>query len=131
MRKVKFQGRPVSHSIIIIVRCELTWLGDNGKLPIGRGAMTNLLTLSFEKASELPDDLQDQLAQELLDEIEWESCRDSTLEKSQDKLEKLAEKALREYRAGKTKEIGFDDLCEIPTQRRLYLLFSRIRSLIP
>lgn len=72
--------------------------------------MTKLLNQAFEKASELPDELQDQLAQELLEEIEGESRWDSTLEGSQDKLERLAKKALREYRAGKTKEIGFDDL---------------------
>ncbi len=72
--------------------------------------MTKLLTQAFEKASELPEDLQDQLAQELLEEIEWEARWDRTLEGSQDKLERLADKAMREYRAGKTKGIGFDDL---------------------
>ena len=61
--------------------------------------MTKLLTQAFEKASELPEDLQDQLAQELLEEIEWEARWDSTLEGSQDKLERLADKAMREYRA--------------------------------
>lgn len=72
--------------------------------------MTKLLTQAFEKASELPEDLQDQLAQELLEEIEWEARWDGTLEASQGKLEKLADKALREYRAGTTKEMGFDEL---------------------
>ena len=32
--------------------------------------MTKLLSQAFEKASELPEDLQDQLALELLEEIE-------------------------------------------------------------
>ena len=72
--------------------------------------MTKLLTEAFEKASRLPDNLQDQLAQELLDEIEWETHWDQTLANSQDKLERLAEKAAQEYRTGKTKEIGFDEL---------------------
>jgi hypothetical protein len=72
--------------------------------------MTKLLTEAFEKASGLPDELQDQLARELLEEIEWEACWDSTLESSREKLDGLAEKALQEYRAGKTKEMGFDDL---------------------
>ncbi len=72
--------------------------------------MTKLLTQAFEKASELPDDLQDQLARELLEEIEWEARWDSLLEVSQRKLEKLAEKARREYLSGTTKEMGFDDL---------------------
>jgi hypothetical protein len=45
-----------------------------------------------------------------LEEIEWEACWDGTLEGSQEKSDSLAEKALQEYRTGKTKEMGFDDL---------------------
>jgi hypothetical protein len=72
--------------------------------------MTKLLTQAFAKASELPDDIQDQLAQELLEEIEWESRWEDTLARSQEKLDKLAKKAEQEYRAGKTREGGFDEL---------------------
>jgi hypothetical protein len=72
--------------------------------------MTNLLSQAFEKASSLSADLQDQLAQELLEEIEGESRWNETLENSQDKLEKMAEKAAREYREGRTKEMGFDEI---------------------
>ena len=72
--------------------------------------MTKLLTEAFEKASSLPEDLQDQLAQEFLEEIAWEARWDETLAGSQDKLDRLAEKAEQEYRAGKTKEMGFDEL---------------------
>ena len=72
--------------------------------------MTKLLTQAFEKASGLPDDLQDQLAIEVIEEIEWESRWDQTLAHSQDKLERMAEKAAKEYRSGKTKEMGFDEL---------------------
>jgi nitrate reductase beta subunit len=72
--------------------------------------MTKLLTRAFEKASELPDELQDQIAQELLEEVEWESRWDDTLAGSQDKLEQLAEKAEQEYRSGKTKKMGFNEL---------------------
>ena len=72
--------------------------------------MTKLLTEAFQKAARLPDPLQDQLAQELMEEIEWESRWDDTLAKSQDKLDKLAEKAAQDYKAGKTKEMGFDEL---------------------
>jgi len=71
---------------------------------------TKLLTQAFEKASELPDDLQDQLAPELLEEIECESRWNDTLARSQDKLEQLAERAAQEYDDGKTKEMGFDEL---------------------
>jgi len=72
--------------------------------------MTKLLAKAFQKASRLSDRVQDQLAQELLEEIEWESRWDQTLANSQDKLDKMADKALREYKAGKTKQMGFDEL---------------------
>jgi len=75
--------------------------------------MTKLLTRAFRQASHLPEDLQDQLAHELLDELEWESRWDRTLADSQDKLEQLAAKAEREYHAGKTKEMGFDELRDL------------------
>jgi hypothetical protein len=68
------------------------------------------MTEAFRKASQLSDDLQDQLAQELLDEIQWESRWDETFAKSQDKVDRLAEKAAKEYKSGKTKEMGFDEL---------------------
>lgn len=64
--------------------------------------MTKLLTEAFKEASRLPEDLQDQLAQELMQEIAWEGCWDKSLSASQDKLGQLAEKALREYKTGKT-----------------------------
>jgi hypothetical protein len=72
--------------------------------------MTNLLSQAFEKASGLSEDLQDQIAREMLEEIEGESRWDVTLANSQEKLEKMAEKAVRDYREGKTKEMGFDEL---------------------
>lgn len=72
--------------------------------------MTKLLAEAFEKASSLSEDLQDQLAQEFLDEIAWEERWDETQRDSQDKLDRLAEKAEQEYRAGKAKEMGFDEL---------------------
>jgi hypothetical protein len=72
--------------------------------------MTNLLAQAFQKASQLPENLQDELACELLDEIEWENRWDKTLAESQDKLDEMARKALEEYRSGKTREMGFDEL---------------------
>ncbi len=68
--------------------------------------MTKLLAQAFEKASSLSEELQDQLAQELLEQLSWEAKWDETLAASQDKLDRLAEEAEREYRAGKTKEMG-------------------------
>ena len=72
--------------------------------------MNRLLAETFEKVSLPSEDLQDQLAQELMEEMSWEAQWDQTLGSSQDKLDRLAEKAEREYRAGQTKEMGFDDL---------------------
>ena len=72
--------------------------------------MTKLLTEAFEKASELPEDVQDQLARDLLGEIEGESRWDITLQGSQWTLERLAKKALHDYRSGETKEMGFGEL---------------------
>ena len=72
--------------------------------------MTKLLTKAFQKASRLPDNLQDQLAQELIEEMLWESRWDETLAKSGDKVDRLAEKAAKEYKAGRTRPTGFDDL---------------------
>ena len=72
--------------------------------------MTKLLAEAFAKASFLTDELQDQLARELLDEIESESRWDHTLAATQDKLDLLAERAEQDYHAGKTQKIGFDEL---------------------
>ena len=72
--------------------------------------MTKLLAEAFDRASKLSERLQDDIARELLEEIEWETRWDEMLAGSQDKLERLADKALQDYRAGKTKEMGFDEL---------------------
>jgi hypothetical protein len=72
--------------------------------------MTSLLNQAFQKASQLPDRLQDELAQEFLAEIESEGRWDQALADSQDQLDRMAEKALEEYRTGKTREMGFDEI---------------------
>lgn len=72
--------------------------------------MTVLLQEVFEKASALPDEQQDVLAREFLQEIEWENRWDKTLEKSQNTLDKMTEKAMRAYESGETEEMGFDEL---------------------
>jgi hypothetical protein len=72
--------------------------------------MTALLQQAFEKASQLPADLQDQLVQDLLADIAGELQWDTTLAHSEDLLEKLAEKALREFETGRTRPQGFDEL---------------------
>lgn len=72
--------------------------------------MTKMLEQAFAKASSLPDELQDAVAQNLLQELEWESQWDATLEENQDAMEDMALKALEEFKQGKTSEQGFDDL---------------------
>ena len=72
--------------------------------------MTALLQQVFEKASKLPENLQDELAKEFLEEIEWEMKWDHTLAESQDVLEQMTIKAMQEYEEGKTQEMGFDEL---------------------
>jgi hypothetical protein len=72
--------------------------------------MTALLQDVFKKAAGLPVHLQDMLAKELLQEIEWESKWDNTLARSQSKLDKLTLRAMEKYKQGKTVAKGFDEL---------------------
>ncbi len=52
------------------------------------------------KVEQLKDEEQREIAKLLEDEIKW----DTTLLNTQDKLSNLAEEALLEYKAGKTKQ---------------------------
>jgi hypothetical protein len=73
--------------------------------------MTNLLSEAFKKAQNLPAHLQDELAQQLLEDIENELKWQQVLSQPQSiKLEELAAKALNDSIKGKTKAIGFDEL---------------------
>lgn len=72
--------------------------------------MTDLLTKAFKEAQKLPEESQDALAEQLLKDIEEEIRWDESLAKSPDVLAALADKAREEYRAGRTKEMGFDEL---------------------
>ena len=74
--------------------------------------MTELLEQAFKKAQKLSNDLQDELAQQLLEDIEnelkWqESLSDSDV--ALDVLEEMAQMALIEDREGKTEEKGFGE----------------------
>ena len=72
--------------------------------------MTKLLAQAFERASLLPEDLQDALAQELMEELSWEARWDKALKEPSGELEGLADSALKDFRAGRTQEKGFDKL---------------------
>jgi hypothetical protein len=73
--------------------------------------MTNLLTEAFRKARSLPDYLQNELAEQLIEDVENEIKWQQLLSQLQDKkLDELAAKALSDSVADKTREIGFDEL---------------------
>ena len=73
--------------------------------------MTNLLTEAFRKAQDLPDYLQDELAEQLIEDVENEIKWQQLLSQPQNmKLDELAAKALSDSMNGKTRKIGFDEL---------------------
>ncbi|MGL4498414.1 MAG: hypothetical protein ACRC78_01805 [Planktothrix sp.] len=73
--------------------------------------MTNLLTEAFKKSQSLPDYLQDELAAQLIEDIENELQWQQQLSQPQNYLlDKLALQALNESRQGKTQVMGFDEL---------------------
>jgi hypothetical protein len=72
--------------------------------------MTSLLQKAFDKASQLPIDTQDELARQLLEDLESEQKWATAFDSSAGELDKLAKEALQEYKSGKTKPMGFDEL---------------------
>ena len=73
--------------------------------------MTELLTEAFNKAQNLPEHLQNELAQKLMEDIESELQWQQTLSQPQNSsLDKLARQALNDSSEGKTKEMGFDEI---------------------
>jgi len=72
--------------------------------------MTNLLEQAIERISKLPEAEQDEIASALLDELESEEGWASRFAQSQDVLAGLADEALAEHRAGRTKLLDPDSL---------------------
>ena len=72
--------------------------------------MTKLLNQAFQEASKLPDMQQNIIARWLLDELLVEKKWDSLFAESEDFLANLADDALRDHRAGKTKPLNLDEL---------------------
>ena len=72
--------------------------------------MTKLLEKAFEEAAKLADDDQDALAQAVLAELASERRWDELFARSTDVLSELAEEALAEHRAGRTKPLDPDTL---------------------
>ncbi len=71
--------------------------------------MTELLTRTFEEASQLHQEQLDEVAKRILADLAGELKWDGTLTGSQDALERLADEALEVFRAGRAHELGFDE----------------------
>jgi len=72
--------------------------------------MTDALRKAFETASRLPEREQDELAAAILEELKADERWDAALGQSQDALARLADEALTEHRAGRTKALDPDAL---------------------
>lgn len=67
--------------------------------------MTKLLEKALEEVAKLPASEQDAVAAILLEELASEQRWAASFAKSQDRLAKLAEQAIAEYTAGRTKPL--------------------------
>ncbi len=67
--------------------------------------MTALLEKAMKHANSLPPEEQDAVATLILEEIESEKHWDKLFAGSQGQLARLAEEAIAEYKAGKTKPL--------------------------
>jgi hypothetical protein len=72
--------------------------------------MTKALKKAFEAASRLSDQDQDELAAAILEELETDERWDTAFASSQGALERLADEALEEHRAGRTEPLDPDAL---------------------
>ena len=74
--------------------------------------MNQLLQEAFEKAAELPQAEQDRFARFLLAELESERQWTELFARpeSEDLLERLADEAVSEHRAGRTRPLSLDEL---------------------
>ena len=72
--------------------------------------MTKLLEKAFAEAAKLPEQAQNRIAAHLLEELADDAKWDASFAASAPKLERLAAEALEEFRAGRTEELGFDEL---------------------
>lgn len=72
--------------------------------------MTKLLEKAFAEAAKLPEQAQNRIAAHLLEELADDAKWDASFAASAPELERLAAEALEEFRAGRTEELGFDEL---------------------
>jgi hypothetical protein len=72
--------------------------------------MTSLLEKAIAEIHKLPAVEQDAIATIILDELADEQQWDMAFARSQDKLARLAEKVREDIKAGRVREMGFDEL---------------------
>ena len=72
--------------------------------------MTNKLKKAFDAASKLPPEDQDALAAAILEEVKVEGLWDASFAKKPAVLEQLADEALDEHRAGRTRRLDPEKL---------------------
>ena len=72
--------------------------------------MTKALKQAFDEASRLPEQDQDRLAGAILEELALTQQWEATLSASREVLERLADEALAEHRAGGTEPLDPDAL---------------------
>lgn len=70
--------------------------------------MTELLNKAMTEIAKLPAREQDALASWILEELKSDNRWNQAFEETQDELGRLADEALREHRAGKTKPLDPD-----------------------
>jgi hypothetical protein len=72
--------------------------------------MTNKLKKAFDAASKLPAAEQDALAAAILEEVRVDGLWEASFAKKPGALERLADQALDEYRAGTARPLDPDNL---------------------
>lgn len=73
--------------------------------------LTTLLSKAIQKAQELPEAIQDELAEQFIEDIENEVKWQETLSRPQDSLilKELSQRAIVDSESGQTQEMGFDE----------------------
>lgn len=72
--------------------------------------MAKLLEKAFKEASKLPEVEQNAFAKWVMDELEAEAKWQETFASSEDILDKLADQALAEHKAGKSKILNVGNI---------------------
>lgn len=72
--------------------------------------MTQLMEKALAEIRKLPEEEQEAFAAWILEELESERKWNKLFAKSEDLLAQLADEALEEHRAGKTKKLDLDKL---------------------